>query len=474
MVGEKIRVCKIFFKNTLDISERFVNTSLQKTDEHGFVQPDLRGRHSNHPKLSEELIQSIKDHINSIPRIESHYIRSDSSREYIEGSKTIAELYRDFTETQKALSKDTGKYCTYYDIFTREFNIGFHQPKKDQCDQCLQYANSNNEQKKSLQVLYDLHHEEKILCRNEKKEDRKLIHENNKVVVFDLQATLQSPQGSTSAFYYKSKLNSYNFTMAELTKKEERGKNLSYEKVHCYFWSECDAKRGAVEIGSCILNYLSQLSGGSDVTFFSDNCCGQQKNKYVASVYLYAVTNLNINKITHKFLIKGHSQNEGDNIHSLIEKDIKRNLKSGPIYIPAQYVTIIKGAKKTTPYFEVHELNYDFFTDVKALQEEWGYNFNINTLGESVVWNNIKVIECRTDQPFTLFYKLSYKDHQFFSINVRNKPRKKVLTINEIYLKKAYTQKAEISEIKKRHIKELISKNLIPSFYASFYDALVK
>ena len=37
--------------------------------------------------------------------------------------------------------------------------------------------------------------------------------------------------------------------------------------------------------------------------------------------------------ITHKYFIKGHSQNEGDSCHSLIERQVKRLLRNGPIYV---------------------------------------------------------------------------------------------------------------------------------------------
>ena len=37
--------------------------------------------------------------------------------------------------------------------------------------------------------------------------------------------------------------------------------------------------------------------------------------------------------LTHKFLIKGHTQNEGDSVHSLIERKTKQALKSGPVLI---------------------------------------------------------------------------------------------------------------------------------------------
>ena len=72
-------------------------------------------------------------------------------------------------------------------------------------------------------------------------------------------------------------------------------------------------------------------AGETDI-FYSNNCSGQQKNKFMMALYLYAVNNLpNITSITHKFLIKGHTQNEGDSAHSLIEREVKRILKSGPI-----------------------------------------------------------------------------------------------------------------------------------------------
>lgn len=59
-------------------------------------------------------------------------------------------------------------------------------------------------------------------------------------------------------------------------------------------------------------------------------------------------------------MIKGHRQKEGGNAHSLIEKEIKRNLRAGPIYIPQQYVPLLRGARKTGTPFRVKELDYNF------------------------------------------------------------------------------------------------------------------
>lgn len=168
--------------------------------------------------------------------------------------------------------------------------------------------------------------------------------------MYDLQAVLPVPRGQISSFHYKSKLNCYKFTISDLYAKN----------AHCYFWNETEGKRGANEIGSCVLRYHQQLVDTRadseeplNVIFYSDNCCGQQKNKYVVTAYSYAVNKLPIQSITHKYLIHGHSQNEGDNVHSMIEKQITKYLKSGPIYVPDEYATIIRTAKEM-----VHRTNF--------------------------------------------------------------------------------------------------------------------
>lgn len=470
--NNKIRVCKTFFKATLNISDRMIFTVQKKINENGFVIEDLRGKHQSHRRNDIELLNAIRAHINTIPRIESHYLRSQTSREYIDCSKNIKDLYNDFKADRQKENKEAGTYITYYKVFTTEFNLGFYQPKKDQCDLCTAYKNANSNEKVLFEEKYNNHIEEKGMSRKEKQDDRKRVNENVKVAVYDLQAVLQCPRGTTSSFYYRSKLNCFNFTVTEL--KNEKSKQ-AYDNVHSYFWTESDAKRGAIEIGSCIWDYLKRLSEeGSEekeVIFYSDNCCGQNKNKYMASLYMYAVHNLNIKSITHKFLIRGHTQNEADSVHSLIEKEINKNLKSGAIYTPDQYVALIKSAKKTPPSLKVHELTYESFYDLKLLQEEWGYNFSTNIRGENVHWNDIKILKVTKEDPTTFFYKTSYKAESI-EVNVRNK-RKKMTPITELFLKPAYSKKQELSINKKKDLKELLTGILIPSFYQGFYNSII-
>lgn len=79
------------------------NSSESSTDSknlEGNVQNVLaipkNGRYNHHLQLDPNLKEDIKNHINSIPRIESHYVRSTTQRENIDGCKTITQLYKDF------------------------------------------------------------------------------------------------------------------------------------------------------------------------------------------------------------------------------------------------------------------------------------------------------------------------------------------------------------------------------------------
>ncbi|KAF2899605.1 hypothetical protein ILUMI_06572 [Ignelater luminosus] len=57
-------------------------------------------------------------------------------------------------------------------------------------------------------------------------------------------------------------------------------------------------------------------------------------------------------KIRHSYLEKGHTQNEGDSIHSLRERSSKNN----PVYVPDQWYTLVGTVKRSSPPYEVKEI----------------------------------------------------------------------------------------------------------------------
>lgn len=453
--GVNIRVCKQFFKNTLDINDRPIRTVIEKQNKlaGSLLENDKRGKHGHQKRVEDGIKQGISEFIESIPKIESHYTRANTSKLYIDGGKTIIDLHKDYEDHCKANRKPFGNYALFYKIFTKDFNISFFVPKKDLCEICHVYENADVTEKQGLQATYDTHQKEKRLSRLEKERDKNVTEPHVLIAVYDLQTVVQLPKGNVSLFYYKCKLNVLNFTIHDISNKIS----------DCYVWDESNGNRGVNELGSCVFDYLTNVSdaGKTEIVFYSDNCAGQQKNKFMISMYLYAVRCLNINKITHKYLIKGHTQNEGDAVHSLIERQIKRQVRSGPMYTPESFVSAIKMAKRNGPPFKVHELNYEFFYDVKKLFSSLGC---VN-LGPLKI-NEAKIMEVRKECPNSIFYKTSYEDQEFKEVVIIKRRN-----INPQW-KQAFAQKPGISERKKSDLMELVNKKHIPSFYKPFFENL--
>lgn len=136
-----------------------------------------------------DLKDDVRQHINSIQRIESHYLRKQSTRQYIEGGKTLSNLYGDYKEgcIEK---KPYANLVRNSIIFNYEFNIYFFTPKKDQCDflSPISYNLSTQEDNDNLKDKYNMHIREKELPRISKEEDKSNVDDNFIVSCYDLQA----------------------------------------------------------------------------------------------------------------------------------------------------------------------------------------------------------------------------------------------------------------------------------------------
>lgn len=462
MSGTKIRVCKLFFMATLAINNRTIQTVVRKQNysETGkVIEIDKRGKHNNHKKVDEEIKNRIRNHISTIPRIDSHYCRSRTSKEYIEGGKTLTDLHKDYIEVSKSEKHEYGNYQLYSKIFNEEHNISFHLPKKDQCEVCLEYQNATEEEKKKNEQGYNQHIREKELSRVEKDRDKQNPERNVKVLVYDLEKVLPCPIGHANSFYYVSKLNVFNFTIFDV--KDTKGT--------CYLWHEGEGLRGPNEIGTCVFKYLKYLSEkydaeNLDIIFYSDNCSGQNKNKFILALYIYAVNTLKIKSITHKFFIKGHTQNEGDSVHARIESEITKYKKANPIYVPDQYACIIRNSKKKGNPYTVNEICFKDILDIKKLSNELYVNLR------NIRFIELKVIRVEKDKPNNLFYKYSY-DESYMKTDIISE--RKCINFYNITLSNAFSKKPGISEKKKKGLLELIEKKkCVPLYYLDFFKNL--
>jgi hypothetical protein len=420
---------------------------------------DKRGRNSQPPRtLDPNVRKSVIEHINLFPRVESHYVRKDSQREYLEDGLSIPRMHKLYVEWSKEKYTKLATERQYRDFFNTEFNIGFFKPKKDQCDICVEYKNSSDEKKKELQEKFNLHVLNKAKAREFKDADAiySKMKENTHVSMccFDLQKVLQTPQGKSSLFYYRRKLAVYNFTIYDV------GRHEGY----CYVWTENEGKKGSNEVASFLLNYIGMKSakGVKEFIFYSDNCSGQNRNRFVFSMYVLAANKYNV-KITHRFLEKGHTQNEGDSVHACIE----RKSAGREIYTPSEWYDIIRSAKRNNQY-TVIEINQNMIFNFKTLVQD--QNWLTDTNENKILWSQIKELHTNGDVANVLQFKTDF-ERAYKSILVEKHGHP--LNLKTYRLQKAYFGELGIPKAKLTDLLFLCAKNSIPPPCQSYYESLV-
>ena len=136
------------------------------------------------------------------------------------------------------------------------------------------------------------------------------------------------------------------------------------------------------------------------------------QNHNVAAMYALIVATTGVDVITHQFLEKGHTQNEGDSMHSTIE------IVRAPIYTPLQYYFIARSAKKTGKAYHVYKIETEEFG---ALAKDYFKNTRIDDDGNIVHWLSIRVIQPRKNIPKKLNCKCDF-DAEFSCITLSQGP----------------------------------------------------
>ena len=106
--------------------------------------------------------------------------------------------------------------------------------------------------------------------------------------------------------------------------------------------SEHKARRGPNEVSTCQFEYIREQAskGVKQIEMFSDNCAGQNRNRFTAFALWYARKYFNMTRIAHTFLEKGHAETENYSIHVTIESDTRKI----ELYTPEQWFAAISAA----------------------------------------------------------------------------------------------------------------------------------
>lgn len=427
-------VCKTMFLNTLNISEKTMRTALSKRQSTGTVEKDKRGgRQKIFLEVDKQRRDAILEHINKFPRMESHYCRLESKRDYLHPNLNKQTMYDMFTH-ENASKGISASYTSYCNVLKSQ-NISFHNPKKDMCKICQTYRKGDPQKKKELMETFLQHTKEKEAVRLKKDKAKRETDNNVAVATFDLQQVLYLPKTNDNQLFYKRRLANYNLTMYDLKTKE----------CHCFLWHEGLGKRGSSEIGTCLKIYLDNLNttGKKEAMLFADGCPGQNKNSIIATALLHYVSRMevSIEKISLLYFEAYHGQNEGDSAHSAIKTAIEN---AGDLYVPSQLVPVFKLARRKKPYV-VHTPQTADFLDFKLLSKDLRIlSIRSDDHGGTVDWTRIAEIMVKKTETNRIFFKSSHVQKEYRSITLK---QRHPMSVTE-EPPKLYTQPPKISKDK--------------------------
>jgi len=254
---------------TFSISKTVINDALFNRSSNGFYNGrDKRKGKPAHNATPANKVNKVRNFLNEIPKVPSHYCRKRSSRLYLPPDLSIANVYGMYSKKENSEAVNMNVFRKIFKEF--EPPLAIFLPKKDQCSVCNEAERTKTTESNQN---YEKHREKKENIANMKNKDKNEaeISETMIYASFDLQAVLTLPYAGDAQIYFSRKLSVMNFTVYD-----------SRKKGTCYLWDETQGKKGSAEIGTCLLKYLISLPGEIvHVVFYADTCGGQNRNQNV-------------------------------------------------------------------------------------------------------------------------------------------------------------------------------------------------
>ena len=464
--GIKVLVCRKMFLNTLALGEDQFRRWTTNKDDGELSESDNNDRqddgmyneryHASQSatevgtqKSRRKLRRSrkdirradVKEWLDLLPKVPSHYCRASSSKVYVECTfRSMLHMYDVYSDYVKSKGKVPVSRMIFTDVLKNE-NIAIHSPRKDQCDTCFSYKSGNLPQFK-----YDNHIRKKDEARNAKRAAKEKCCESVVVLTMDLQSVLLCPRLQASAVYYHMKLQLHNFSLYK----------LNDGSVTLYVWNESSGAVTANEFTSCVTDYIINLPDEVEqVILISDGCSYQNRNRVLSSA-LADISKMKNITVEQLILEKGHTMMEVDSVHATLE-----NLWSKQdIYSPTDYLCYMRHARPKQPY-EVKSVDYTFFRDYEHLTSNFA---------------SIRPGKCAGAPVVTDIRGLQYKPNGDVNYRLRHSDEWKALPCRRpaaklpAKAKMLYSQSLKLSARKYQHLQEL--KELIPADYHAFYDSL--
>lgn len=461
--GVDVNVCKKEFLavHGLQRSQKRIQLLQRQMDE-GFTTPcaDRRGKHVNRAnKVPEEACQSARDHIQSIPKYQSHYSRKrNPNKSYIDHDLTISSLYHDYykpwcdNKNIKPVSQDK-----YRRIFCSEFNIGFKLPRSDTCKVCdalhvkLEDNKGNADICRQVKVELNVHHRRAEAMQTSLKDAVSLAESQDTYIIsFDLQQALPVPNLTTGPAFYLRKAWIYNLGIHDCVN----------QKGFMYMWCENIAKRGSDEIASIIYKHFKEQGPfPKNLIVYTDNCGGQNKNWLLISLWRQLIAENIFESVEHRFLVVGHTHLPSDRDFAVIEK-YKKKMKT--VYAPEDWYNAVKNCKRNNP-FKVTVMKREDFFSFKFLEENITKK-KITEEKDMVAFSKICIFRFENNNINIMKIKHLLNEN-FKNVIIGKRGIKKVSLAHN--LRQKYTEPVKLNEKKIQNLALLLP--YIPEVYHGFY-----
>lgn len=204
------------------------------------------------------------------------------------------------------------------------------------------------------------------------------------------------------------------------------------------------------------------------LSMFSDCCAGQNRNSIVASMLHQIILKTKIEVIDLKFLEPGHTHMECDSMHATIETASEY----AKIFIPTDWVNVIRLAKKGGQPYDVNILSYKDFFDYKTFKDSNYFFPSKSENGMDLNWKEVRWLRFQKANPDTLFFKNEFWEEEFESVNIKKRKGRK--GNSDFQLRPIYNSTLPIDEKKYSDLQFLChgKDHTVPSIYHNFYDSL--
>ena len=289
---------------------------------------DQRGHHTPKHAFTEEKKQLVKAHILSFKPCISHYRREHAPRRfYLPPELTAKGMFDDFASQYP---QEQLHYSTYQQT-VKSMNISFAKLGTEECSECEIFRNHEHDETGAECNTCDewkIHNEQAAKARSKYISDMEKSKANEDGILYlsvDMQKILLLPtlhkHPKLAAFI--SRLVAFHESFVPLA----GGK--SGRKIVAALWHEGLFGRKGDEVASVFFEALRAYNA-NDIVLWSDNCCGQNKNWYLYTAFVFLVNSDDgPNNLTIKYLAKGHTAMSADSFHAAVERKIS---KTGDVF----------------------------------------------------------------------------------------------------------------------------------------------